>query len=129
MASPNLNNTNLTSAMNSWTSTDWSNFATDIGTNWLTAWSSRFTLSSRQSTALALVPAALQNQFANSANYVAAGITSGYILDAVGSAVDWNPTGTPSAAKPVHVSIGVCITWDPIHGLGFDITITVNTGD
>jgi hypothetical protein len=128
MPLPNLDNVGLPTTMNGWSSTDWSNFSSGLSTGWLAAWSSRFNLTLRQSTALALVPTSLQSLFSSAASYASSMLSSGYLIDASGEAFDMNPTGPAAAALPIKISVEPCIQYDPKNGIIFNIKIVITIG-
>ncbi|HEY5236052.1 MAG TPA: hypothetical protein VIJ14_07735, partial [Rhabdochlamydiaceae bacterium] len=74
---------------------------------------------------LPIVPAILQNQFANTANFVATGLTSGYRVDAWGSAFDIDPTGGATACFPIHVKVSPCVKIDSKGNITIDVDITI----
>ncbi len=89
-----LNNTTLNSYLNGLSQSDWSTFSSDLNSNFATAWSSRFTLTTRQSLALSLVPSDMQTMLVNAASYAASALGNSLLLDVEGSAFDNNPSGS-----------------------------------
>jgi len=120
MALSNLDNTGLTTTMNTWASSDYSSFANDMTTNFVGAWASRFALTPRQSTSLANVPASMQQQLINGANFAAAGLSAGYRIDALGQAFDKNPSGGSNPS--ITISIKADASYDPSTGI---VTVSV----
>lgn len=99
MPLPNLNTVSLVTYLDGLSSSDWSTFSSDMNSNFVNAWASRFTLSTRAANALALCPSAMKTNFINSASYASTMISS-MLLDARGSAFDTDPGGGATSLWP-----------------------------
>jgi serine protease inhibitor len=116
MSLPTLNNTNLTTYLNGLNASDWQTFATDMSTGFVSAWSSRFSLSTRWSNALGLVTSTVAQIFIEAANWSHDTLNSGQLLDVVGEAFDSNPAGPSTLAFPIQIDIKQDVVLDPKTG-------------
>lgn len=94
MPAPALNTANFTTMVTGMSSSDWSTFASDLNSNWMTAWTSRFTLTTRWGTALAAISADDKAVLIFVCGKMASAITAGLSTSANGLYLDISPSGT-----------------------------------
>jgi hypothetical protein len=125
----NLNNAILTNYLNGLDVTGWQAFATDLESNVLNAFQSRFSLTPRWISVLTQLGPQMQSEFVNVANSAVSGLQSGALVCTFGIAFDANPTGPATVTDPFHGTGTVSVSIDPKTGkvvIDPGITITIN---
>jgi hypothetical protein len=117
---------------NSSNATNLSSFASDLNSNFLTALTSRFTLSTYQSTTIGALPSWFTNHiataFQNSVNEWIGASTSLDFVASVAGIYD-APTGNPPSPCPcVTIGIGIGITPAQPGGGKTTVTVSVSVG-
>lgn len=109
----NLDTVNGTSLVAGYNSTDWGNFSSAMNSNFLNAFTLRWTVSSRIQTALSGLTSSKKNALINGASDCSSGITNGDFMDVGVRIVDMNPGGATTGfdyMADVHLDIITCGT-------------------
>jgi hypothetical protein len=107
----NYNTSDVKSYFSGLTSSQWRTFASDCSSNWVNAWTSRFTVSSRFQTSLGSVTLFYKNAFINGANNIADEIDSGKTIDCSGLVISDGDGNSIKGIFVVHVD--VTMNWVP----------------
>jgi hypothetical protein len=94
MPSPALNSATFTSLANGYSASDWSTFASDLNSNWLSAWQSRFNLTTRWETALGALSSADKSQVISACSQASSLLSAGKPLAVCGNFLDASPNGS-----------------------------------
>jgi hypothetical protein len=105
MALPNFDNTGFTTYVNSLNASGWTTFAGDMGTSFVGAFSSRFNLTTRDSSALGQITTSMQGKMIDCANWCSSALSGSSLLNVEASAFDYNPSGPSTVAGQVTVSV------------------------